>query len=102
MEIKTAEVAANQITKVWKYHLTDEQIREGRRKFDDNLFAQAYYSDQESYSALFGNLFKRKDKGTAPSASTDDLGNIAEKAWGSLKKLETCSKKTSRFNRVNK
>lgn len=76
-----------------KNHLTDEQIREVRQKFDDKLFAQAYYSDEESYSALFGNLFKKKNKEASPSASTDapkkkiNLGNIAEKGLGLLKKV---------------
>lgn len=76
-----------------KNHLTDQQIRDVRRKFDDKLFAQAYYADEESYSALFGNLFKKKNKEASPSASAEapkkkiNLGNIAEKGLGLLKKV---------------
>lgn len=74
-----------------KNHLTDQQIKDVRRKFEDKLFAQAYYADDEAYSELFG--IGKKKRQARQSASADaprkkiNLGNIAEKGLGFLKKV---------------
>ena len=75
-----------------KNHLTDEQIRNIRNKFEDNLFFAAYYSDEEDSNDFLGIGKKKKEKEKTADPATPkkkfDLKKIANDGLGLIQKAK--------------